>query len=244
MKRKYNVKRNKKCALKKSTVLLLIIAMLCSFSACRQSPVLVQKVYTNNQKTDNDKKKHNNDEKNDLEDENISTRKNKDDAKNENDYQHSLPQEGQEKNPNEADKTKANEEKEKNVTSEEDPILKPTKDRTKLRQVVDASGEKVDIPEDVDTVAALDTVAQYVEMLGGRGRVAATSQSFKNSDFVSAVFGSKEINSIPTPLLKSYPYCIQQLCIIFILYAVSILRFIFVVKWYKRRFSIASKERR
>jgi len=48
----------------------------------------------------------------------------------------------------------------------------------------------------------------------------------------------------PTPLLKSYPYCIQQLCIIFILYAVSILRFIFVVKWYKRRFSIASKERR
>ena len=49
---------------------------------------------------------------------------------------------------------------------------------------------------------------------------------------------------IPTPLLKSYPYCIQQLCIIFILYAVSILRFIFVVKWYKRRFSIASKERR
>lgn len=49
---------------------------------------------------------------------------------------------------------------------------------------------------------------------------------------------------IPIPLLKSYPYCIQQLCIIFILYAVSILRFIFVVKWYKRRFSIASKERR
>ncbi len=197
MKRKYNVKRNKKCSLKKSTALLLIIAMLCSFSACRQSPVLVQKVYTNNQKTDDDKQKHNNDEKNDLEDENISTRKNKDDAKNENDYQHSLPQGGQEKNPNEADKTKANEEKEKNVTTEEDPILKPTKDRTKLRQVVDASGEKVDIPEDVDTVAALDTVAQYVEMLGGRGRVAATSQSFKNSDFVSAVFGSKEINSIP-----------------------------------------------
>lgn len=50
--------------------------------------------------------------------------------------------------------------------------------------------------------------------------------------------------TIESPLLKSYPYCIQQLCIIFILYAVSILRFIFVVKWYKRRFSIASKERR
>lgn len=54
----------------------------------------------------------------------------------------------------------------------------------------------------------------------------------------------RPLDIIPTPLLKSYPYCIQQLCIIFILYAVSILRFIFVVKWYKRRFSIASKERR
>ncbi len=197
MDRKGYVNENRKIVLRKSIALLLIVALLCSFSACRKSPVLEQKVYTNNQQIDKEKQKHNNDEKNNIEDENISTRKDKDNAKNENDYQQSLPQEGEDKNPKNADKSGVENTEPKDVSTEEDPVMKPTKDRTNLRQVVDASGEEVDIPEDVDTVAALDTVAQYVEMLGGLGRVVATSQSFKTSAFASKVFGLNEVSSIP-----------------------------------------------
>lgn len=197
MERKVYVNQNKNVILKKSIALLLIVALLCSFSACRKSPVLEQKIYTNNQQIDKDKQKHNNDEKNNIEDENISTRKDKDNAKNENDYQQTLPQEGNDENPKSADKSGTENTEPKDISAEEDPVMKPTKDRTNLRQVVDASGEEVDIPEDVDTVAALDTVAQYVEMLGGLGRVVATSQSFKTSVFASKVFGASEVNSIP-----------------------------------------------
>ena len=67
--------------------------------------------------------------------------------------------------------------------------LNPTNNSQALRQIIDANGNVIKIPENVDRVSAVGATAAYVEMLGGSGRLVATSSSFAESAFTSKVFG-------------------------------------------------------
>ena len=59
------------------------------------------------------------------------------------------------------------------------PVESPTPEAQpqQLRQVVDAAGRRVDLPEAVEHVAAVGEAAVLVEMLGGAGRLSASSAS-------------------------------------------------------------------
>jgi ABC-type Fe3+-hydroxamate transport system substrate-binding protein len=56
------------------------------------------------------------------------------------------------------------------------------------KQVVDARGENVSVPEDVGTVTALGAAAQMVEMVGGTGRLIATDQTLQSTALAQAAF--------------------------------------------------------
>ena len=61
-------------------------------------------------------------------------------------------------------------------------------DPDSLRQIVDATGELVDIPKQVDTVTANRWAAQMVEMVGGANRLIGTNSSLLNSSLAWASF--------------------------------------------------------
>lgn len=56
------------------------------------------------------------------------------------------------------------------------------------KQIVDAAGHTVTLPEHVETVTAVGWAAQMVEMLGGSGRLAAADGKFLSSELARAVF--------------------------------------------------------
>ena len=55
-------------------------------------------------------------------------------------------------------------------------------------EIIDANGDYVKIPSDVETVAAVGEVAVIVEMLGGDGRLVATSESLSDNELAQEVF--------------------------------------------------------
>ena len=56
------------------------------------------------------------------------------------------------------------------------------------KQVVDATGATVDIPENVETVTAVGAAAQMVEMLGGSGRLIGTNSELLSSSLAKTAF--------------------------------------------------------
>lgn len=70
---------------------------------------------------------------------------------------------------------------------EEEPEPVPG-DETSLRQVVDASGRLVELPENVETVTAVRWAAQMTEVLGGSGRLLAADSEFLSSPLAAAAF--------------------------------------------------------
>lgn len=58
------------------------------------------------------------------------------------------------------------------------------------RRVTDTSGTEQDIPEDVFTVTAVGDAAPIVEMIGGSGRLIASSESFTSSESLGYVLCS------------------------------------------------------
>ena len=65
-------------------------------------------------------------------------------------------------------------------------------DENATRQVVTADGTYIEVPENVDSVSAVGEAAVLVEMLGGSGRLTATSESFKGSSLSQSIFGSED----------------------------------------------------
>lgn len=76
------------------------------------------------------------------------------------------------------------------VEPEPETEAEPEPDSTAdtVKQVVDAAGRTVTLPENVQTVAAVGAAAQMVEMLGGAGRLAGTNADFKNSSLAQRAF--------------------------------------------------------
>lgn len=66
------------------------------------------------------------------------------------------------------------------------------------KHIVDAYGRTIELPEDVDKVAACGEGATLVQMLGGNKRLVASSQSFSDNPLVSEVFRGADISRVQT----------------------------------------------
>ena len=64
-----------------------------------------------------------------------------------------------------------------------------------LRRVVNAFGEVVEVPEDVETVAAVGEAALMVQMLGGPGRLIAADEAFLTDPLAAAVFADEALDA-------------------------------------------------
>lgn len=62
-------------------------------------------------------------------------------------------------------------------------------DENAKKQVVTSDGTYIEVPENVNSVSAVGEAAVLVEMLGGSGRLAATSESFAENSLGQSVFG-------------------------------------------------------
>ncbi len=71
---------------------------------------------------------------------------------------------------------------------EDQPEPSGEEEDTPLQRILDANGEPVDVPETTERIAAVGTAAAYVEMLGGSGRLVATSADFSESGLAAQVF--------------------------------------------------------
>ena len=69
------------------------------------------------------------------------------------------------------------------------PEPEPVSEDTPLQQIIDANGDVIPVPETTERIAAVGTAAAYVEMLGGTGRLVATSADFAQSELSAQVFG-------------------------------------------------------
>ena len=81
-------------------------------------------------------------------------------------------------------------------------------DPESLRQIVDATGELVDIPKQVDTVTANRWAAQMVEMVGGANRLVGANSSFLSSSLAWAAFS--DLNNVETMWQGSGSWLIQD----------------------------------
>lgn len=193
----------------KIVCLVLALAVLCSiaFTGCRRSDVLERKIYTENKNVDksNQTKINNNDQKNQDQDQNITSKKETDDAQKERrqkdtksvdgsgnngstsnkKYSASAPASGKAENAGNGTQ-KSNQTKGEGVTNTKgsDPGTEGKK------QTVDPKGETITIPETSDKIAAVGGAAAIVEMLGGPGKLRASSQNFVNNSIAKNVFSS------------------------------------------------------
>ena len=198
------------------TAVLLFLAVIAPLSSCRESPVLQQIVYTEGAEIDENNKFNNNSEQNTEENFDIASNAEDDQSNTQRDYAYSLPVKGDKGSSKRADdesyssigeergsagsrgttETKTNHNS-NNPGYEEKQTADATDDNIP-RQVIDADSRIVPIPENVTTVVAVGDAALYVEALGGRGRLVASSESFTSSRLVRAVFGEEELANIVT----------------------------------------------
>lgn len=210
-----------KSCVKRICTIILLISILAAGSGCRKSPLLEQVIYTNEAPqvdVDNETKINDNDEMNTDEDEDLSSQEETDDAETERDWEEAEPEKGDEENETPADDETYDEhaadddtEAEASPSPTENPDQQddsseeqgggtdtnPTTDRV-LRQIVDGNGELVDVPESVGTVTAVGEAAVIVQMLGGEGRLIASSSSFTQNGLTGSVFADEGFSAVGT----------------------------------------------
>lgn len=68
----------------------------------------------------------------------------------------------------------------------------------KTNTVTDADGKKVKVPENVKTVTAVGAAAAMVEMVGGKGRLVGSSESFTDNDFAKSIISEVGSGTVKT----------------------------------------------
>lgn len=215
----------------KIIIILLSVAAV-SFTGCRQSPVLEQVVYQENEEPDKDNETQSteNDEDNDQEDEQLAPKTEVDDSNSKRDQtkQDALSGNGNSQVDKTYDST-YEKNAEANGTSSQNPTestdsngglgtgdseqnggdgnlddgdqsgtkLQPSDDEN-YKQIVDARGETVNIPENVDSVTAVGEIATIVEMLGGNNRLLASSGSFTGNSMARSAFSPQGFSDVKT----------------------------------------------
>lgn len=180
--------------LKRILCLVLALVVVFSFSACRHSPVLEQKVYTADGEVDPDNQQTNNDEEHSEEDTTLPPRTTKPDVSQKADQTKvsaKEPRSNPQTRPNTNQQgqtsqrstgTPTNNQSNTNKGSGEVPGV--SEDPNSPAKAVERNAvDRADLPEDVATVAAAGEAALYVEMLGGANRLLASSASFKQNYF-------------------------------------------------------------
>lgn len=193
---------------RKTALLLIFIILTCvSLSGCRESHVLEQKVYTQDQPVDyeNDVDEINNDEDNTEEDEEISSLAEQDESRMEREQQDVRAVRGPGSSRDTTAKLQYDQGSQQSgettgagggegdstqtvpAGTTDKPGINPTGEEEQ-REVVDPNGEVVDPPENLSLVTAVGETAALVEMLGGKGRLAASSESFTGNYWAQTVF--------------------------------------------------------
>lgn len=207
-----NNKKRTNC-IRKITAAVLVVCMTLTLCGCRQTPVLQKIVYSLSGPVDEQQQRTNNNENNDQTDPNLPSKSDDKTGEVERDFDYTVPVKGDQYSPLQADdEVYGNTREERSVAQtqktssqneiadtddvgsvEENEILAALEQN--LREIVDATEQSVKIPQNVEKVSAVGAAALYVEMLGGRGRLAATSEDFKTNPIAAAAFGQEEIDS-------------------------------------------------
>ena len=179
--------------LKRVLCLVLALVVVFSFSACRHSPVLEQKVYTADGEVDPNNQQTDNDEEHSEEDSTLPPRTTKPSQKQQADQTkvsatkpNTDPQTRPNTNSNGQNSQKSTQAPSNNTNSNTNKgtgeVPGVSVDPNSPAQAVDRKAvNRADVPEDVATVVAAGDAALYVEMLGGADRLLGSSNSFKES---------------------------------------------------------------
>ena len=160
-------------------VLLTVLAALCILAGCKASPALTEIRY--DQRAEDIEENPpidavENSEENEDEDEQLSPNTLNEETENPRNWEHDAPS-AEESEPNTAPE-------ERDPSTEAALRIEDSPSPGKaIRQVVDDRGRAVDIPKDADTVAAVGELARMVQLLGGEGRLTATSETMREAPF-------------------------------------------------------------
>lgn len=179
--------------------LVLLALLLCfSLSACRESPVLHEVRYEQaapetdeeQEMLDPEDEGEPDEQFDNAQDENAQT--NRDSEADMGQYEQEQPGADSSLGSLDAPAGSAPEPEDSEIPEENDAVeaLPETVsgDESAGKQIVDAAGHTVTLPENVETVTAVGWAAQMVEMLGGSGRLLAADEEFLSSDLARAVF--------------------------------------------------------
>ena len=173
--------------------MLLAVALVFSFSACRQSPVLQQVQYVEHAEADPNQQQRDNNESHTLPDQEIaarteqttaSRRENQDDSKAKKGDENNAPnQSAAKENYDQAgqnrDEAAQGAQTQPNNNGQNNNSPAPTPENNGGGAPTPGQGpeEVYQLPENIDKVLALGDAALYVEILGGRDRLASSSES-------------------------------------------------------------------
>lgn len=190
--------------------LALAFVVVFSFAGCRKSPVLEQTIYTQDAETDPDNQQTDNDEEHTQEDTTLPPRTTQQTASRQSEQTKvsAKPQSNPNNNNNRTNTTQGNQtptngnnsngqnnqqnpnnpNNGNNSAQGNTPGVNPNPDSGTV--VIDDKSpyDPSKIPENLAKVAAVGDVGLYVEMLGGTGRLVATSEDLKTNAFANQAF--------------------------------------------------------
>lgn len=197
--------------------LVLALILVCSavLTGCRESKVLEQKIYTENKDPDKDNqtKMKNNDQNNNDQDQQIASKKETDDADKERNQQDTKAVKGDQDNSSSTAKSQYSSSASANGTAKNSGNGSQTGTDTKSQgvnsttgvtpgtdgrqQVINDSGKTIQISDTHNRIAAADpAVAAVVEMLGGTGKLRASSERFSQSNASSLFYDASQVQTL------------------------------------------------
>ena len=201
--------------------ILMCFVLAFSFAGCRRSPALENVVYTDNAEVDPDNQSKDNDENNTDSDDQISAKQKKENDRQmdqtenkavKDEKEQDNPQDAEDLNfdemgadDNAADASESEQQNDQTEDAGDEGTTDGSQEQANIeagetdvpRQIVDAGGATVTLPTNVDKVCAVGDTAVYVEMLGGKNRLSATSVSVTANSLAQLVMGPEEIAATP-----------------------------------------------
>ncbi|MCB6992612.1 hypothetical protein LI177_03810 [bacterium 210820-DFI.6.37] len=203
---------------KKIQILILIMVVICAvlLSGCRESLVIQEVIYDQASEDidfNNKMKIAENNENSSNEDKTLPRKKNSETDK-KTDEEHQASKKGDKKNEGEAPDTKYNSDAKENQDNDsegskpgetgekdsaaEDDSSAGASDNPNDRQIYDGNGNKVDLPEEVNSAVVTGDAAPIVQMLGGKSILSGSSSSFTSNSLAMRVFASEDVENTET----------------------------------------------
>ena len=203
--------------LKRLLCLVLALVVVFSFAGCRKSPVLEQTIYTQDAEVDPEHQQTDNDEDHTEENTTLPPRTTQQTASRQSEQTKvsAKPQSNPNNNNNRTNTTQGNQtptngnnangqnnqqnpnnpNNGNNSAQGNTPNVNPDPNSNAIHVDPKAPYNPNELPKDQERVAAYGLVGLYIEMLGGRNRLVATSQDLKENTFANQVFS--DLAAIP-----------------------------------------------